>query len=77
MENKRKLFRLIGRYSTIGLEMVISVVIGILFGWWLDRLFNTKPWLTIVFMLFGIAAGFRSLFKLLKDIKKDDGINQE
>lgn len=77
MENKRKLFRLIGRYSTIGLEMVISVVIGILFGWWLDRLFNTKPWLTIVFMLFGIVAGFRSLFKLLKDIKKDDGINQE
>ncbi|KAF0122811.1 MAG: hypothetical protein FD151_603 [bacterium] len=77
MENKRKLFRLIGRYSTIGLEMVISVVIGILFGWWLDRLFNTKPWLTIVFMLFGIVAGFRSLFKLLKDIEKDDGINQE
>ena len=77
MENKRKLFGLIGRYSTIGLEMVISVVIGILFGWWLDRLFNTKPWLTIVFMLFGIVAGFRSLFKLLKDIEKDDGINQE
>ncbi|OIP32105.1 MAG: hypothetical protein COW04_07335 [Deltaproteobacteria bacterium CG12_big_fil_rev_8_21_14_0_65_43_10] len=77
MENKRKLFRLIGRYSTIGLEMVISVVIGILFGWWLDRLFNTEPWLTIIFMLFGIVAGFRSLFRLLKDIEKDDGINQE
>lgn len=77
MENKRKLFRLIGRYSTIGLEMVISVVIGILFGWWLDRLFNTKPWLTIIFMLFGIVAGFRSLFGLLKDIEKDGGINQE
>ena len=77
MENKRKLFRLIGRYSTIGLEMVISVVIGILFGWWLDRLFNTKPWLTIVFMLFGIVAGFRSLFKLLKDIEKGGGTSQE
>ncbi|MEW6614575.1 MAG: AtpZ/AtpI family protein [Thermodesulfobacteriota bacterium] len=77
MKNKRKLFRLIGRYSTIGLEMVISVVIGILFGWWLDRLFDTKPWLTMIFMLFGIVAGFRSLFRLLKDIEKDGGISQE
>ena len=77
MENKKKLFRLIGRYSTIGLEMVISVVIGILFGWWLDRFFNTKPWLTVIFMLLGIVAGFRSLFRLLKDIEKDDGINHE
>ena len=77
MKNKKNLFRLIGRYSTIGLEMVISVVLGILFGWWLDRLFDTKPWLTMVFMLFGIVAGFRSLFRLLKDIEKDGGIGQE
>ncbi|MFH2012626.1 MAG: AtpZ/AtpI family protein [Pseudomonadota bacterium] len=77
MKNKRKLFSQIGRYSTIGLEMVISVVIGILIGWWLDRFFDTKPWLTVIFMLFGIAAGFKSLFGLLKDIENSGGNNQE
>jgi ATP synthase protein I len=71
MENKKELFKQIGRYGTIGLEMALSVVIGILFGWWLDRLLDTKPWLTVIFMLFGVAAGFRSLFRLLKDVTRD------
>ena len=77
MENKKKLVREIGRYGTIGLEMVISVVIGLLLGWWMDSLFNTKPWLTLVFMLFGIAAGFKGLFRVLKSIEKDGLTDKE
>jgi len=77
MENKWKLFRELGRYSTIGLEMAISVVVGIAIGWWLDRLFNTKPWLSLIFLLFGLIAGFRSLFRLMKNVGKDDGVGQQ
>jgi len=40
-------------------------------------LFNTKPWLALVGMLFGFAAGFRSLFRLLKEVKDGGGISQE
>ena len=77
MKKKGQLVREVGKYSAIGLEMAISVVIGIAFGWWLDGLFNTKPWLSLIFMLFGFAAGFRSLFRLLKDLRENGGINQE
>ncbi|MDY6853895.1 MAG: AtpZ/AtpI family protein [Thermodesulfobacteriota bacterium] len=77
MENKKKLIREIGRYGTIGLEMVISVVIGLLFGWWMDSLLHTKPWLTLVFMLFGVAAGFKGLFRVLKLVKKNGLIDKE
>ena len=77
MEKKGKLVREVGKYSAIGLEMGISVVIGIAFGWWLDRVFNTKPWLSLIFMLFGFAAGFRGLFRLLKDVRENGGISQK
>jgi len=77
MKKKGKLVREVGKYSAIGLEMAISVVIGMAFGWWLDRMFNTKPWLSLIFMLFGFAAGFRGLFRLLKDVRKNGGISQK
>ena len=77
MKKKGKFIREVGKYSAIGLEMAISVVIGLAIGWWLDGLFNTKPWLSLIFMLFGFAAGFRSLFKLLKDLREHGGISQE
>ena len=77
MKKKGKLVREVGKYSAIGLEMGISVVIGIAFGWWLDRIFNTKPWLSLIFMLFGFAAGFRGLFRLLKDVRENGGISQK
>ncbi len=60
--------------STIGIEMGVTLAIGILIGWYLDRLFGTKPWLTIIFTLFGIAAGFRNLIRLArKDWDEDQG----
>ncbi len=57
--------------------MGIAVVIGLLFGWWLDSRFGTSPWLTILFLLFGIAAGFKNVLELLRkgfnDEQRDDG----
>lgn len=65
------------RYSALGLEMGVAVAIGYGLGWWLDRRFGTKPYLTLVFLLFGIAAGFRGLIRAAREImrqnEKDDG----
>lgn len=59
--------------STLGIEMGVSLAVGILLGWYLDRLFGTGPWLTIIFSLFGIAAGFRSIIRLArKDWEEND-----
>lgn len=58
------------RHAGIGIEMLVSVLIGTFGGYGLDRLFHTKPWLMIIGFIFGSAAGFRSLFRLLEQENK-------
>lgn len=60
------LWQRIGWASTVGLTLVISTFIGLFIGYNLDKFFNTKPWLTIIFLLFGIIAGFLNIFKYIK-----------
>ena len=49
--------------STLGLELGVSVVIGVLFGMWLDRVAGTTPWLMILFLVLGLVAGFRGILR--------------
>ena len=50
--------------SIVGIQFPVAIAIGYFAGRWLDAQFNTKPWLTIIFALFGIAAGFVNLFRI-------------
>jgi ATP synthase protein I len=70
-EDKKKLYRQAARYSSVGLEMGISVALGVAIGYYLDRYFSTQPWLMIVFLILGVVAGFRGLFSLTKEIDKE------
>ncbi len=79
MTNNRDLrafFRELGRYSALGFEMAISVVIGLGIGYYLDRWLGTSPWLTLLWLGFGFAAGVRSLYRAAvksgKDLEKDE-----
>lgn len=71
-ENRKELFRLVSKFSTIGLEMGFSVVIGLLIGIYLDRYFETTPWMTIIFLLFGIAAAFRVIIRAAKESQREE-----
>jgi ATP synthase protein I len=62
-DEEPSLLRQLARLSTIGISLVASTAIGLLVGYGLDRLLGTAPWLTMVFALFGIAAGFLNLFR--------------
>ena len=53
--------RAVSTASVIGLHMVVAVFIGFGAGLFLDKFFNTAPWLTIIFLLVGIIAGFKNL----------------
>jgi ATP synthase protein I len=64
------------RYSTVGLEMGLSVVIGLFVGQWLDGYFGTEPILLLVFLLFGMAAGFRSIFRLARRMNDPEEENK-
>lgn len=56
--------RQVGKYLGIGFILPTCVFVGWLIGYLLDRAFHTK-FLTLIFLLFGIAAGFISLIREL------------
>lgn len=51
---------------SIGIELVVSVIIGLVAGAWADRRLATAPWLTLLGIMIGSAAGFRSLLAFSK-----------
>jgi ATP synthase protein I len=62
--------------AQVGLTLVVATVIGLGAGYYLDRWLGTKPWLTLVGLGFGIAAGFLNLFRAVKKLQ-DDGNDGE
>ncbi len=57
-------------YSSLGLQVALSIFIGLFFGLWLDGKWDTRPWMTLVFLAFGIAAGFKNIWLALKKSRK-------
>jgi ATP synthase protein I len=51
------------RVASVGIELALSTVIGLLGGRWLDGKLGTDPWLMLLGLLLGVAAGFRSLIR--------------
>ncbi|MFC2169219.1 AtpZ/AtpI family protein [Acidobacteriota bacterium] len=56
-------FRKIAELSSLGLMLPSSIAVGLFFGYFLDKLFGTKPWLLLIFTLLGTASGFYSLLR--------------
>lgn len=53
----------LGRYATVGLELVLSIVVGFLVGRWIDGRIHGHGWATLIGFAFGVIAGFRSLYE--------------
>jgi ATP synthase protein I len=47
----------------LGVELVAAMVIAVVIGWGLDRLFHTKPWLMVMMVPVGMVAGLRNLIR--------------
>jgi ATP synthase protein I len=61
--------------SSVGLELGLSVAIGLLIGWWLDQHLGTEPWLMLLWLVFGLTAGFRGVVRAVK--RADRAAEQE
>jgi ATP synthase protein I len=57
--------------AQVGLTLVVATVIGLGAGYLLDRWLGTKPWITLVGLGFGIAAGFLNLFRAVKKLQQN------
>ena len=54
----------------ISLDLVAALVVGVLIGLGIDKIFDTKPVFFLVFFLFGVAAGFMNMYRSLLNIEK-------
>ena len=62
----RRYIRELAYYSSLGLQVALSIFIGLAIGVYLDRRFELYPWLTLVFLVLGIAAGFRNIWLAIR-----------
>ena len=58
--------RQLAYFSSIGFQVALSIVIGLALGVYLDRRFGLTPWLTLIGLGFGIAAGFKNIGLAIK-----------
>jgi ATP synthase protein I len=68
-EDIKKSIKTLGVFSTIGLVMALSIALGALIGFYLDKYLGTGPWFSLIFLGLGIAAAFRNLYILYKKTK--------
>lgn len=52
----------------IAVDLVAGIVVGIGMGLALDHWLGTKPWLLVVFTLFGFAAGVLNVVRTAKQL---------
>lgn len=71
--NGQHLFRSLSLISGMGISVALAIAIGVWFGLTLDRWLGTKPWFFYIFLLIGIAAGFRNIQVIAgREIRRDD-----
>ena len=54
-----------GSFGAIGLEFVLSVLVGFGLGYWLDRQLGTQ-WIKWVGLGFGVITAYRAMWRALK-----------
>lgn len=61
-----------GRYSYVGIFFGVAVCLGFFAGRWADGRWHTGPWLQLIGLLIGVAAGFRELYRLSRRALKEE-----
>lgn len=71
-KKRNDFFELLGMASVMGIHLVSGVIVGLVMGYYLDRWLGTKPWLLVVFLIFGIIAGYRNMFREMQRIQRKE-----
>lgn len=65
-------WRTLGMLATVGITFVVSTAGATVAGYFIDRWLGSSPWLTLIGMGVGIAAGFRDLFRSIKRAEQQE-----
>jgi len=62
-----------GAYAGLGLQFVVSILVFLFVGQWLDRKFGTDPLFLYVGVFLGAGAAFYSMYRrLMADMKREE-----
>ncbi len=56
--------------SSLGIEMGLAILLGVLAGRWLDQKFDSSPWLLLLCLGFGVAAAFNAILRVSRAEKR-------
>jgi len=70
LDNKKHNPSLIGSAFKLSTELVSAVAVGTIIGFILDKTFDTKPWLILIFFFVGVVAGITNVIKSAKNMQK-------
>lgn len=62
----------LGMAFRLATEMVAALFVGGAIGWFLDRWLGTRPWLLLVFLTLGMAAGTLNAYRAARRWGEDD-----
>lgn len=70
-----KLREELGKYVGMASELFGAVIVGALIGYWLDVLFDSKPWYLLGGMILGSLGGFWNIYKIIAMGEKEEAKN--
>ena len=53
----------------ISMDFIVSIVVGVLIGLGLDKIFSSNPVFFIIFLILGVIAGFLNLYRTIIKIE--------
>ncbi len=62
----------LGILTTIPIILLVGPAIGFFLGNWIDHKAHIYPWFTILFVFLGFVASGREIFRLLRQILRED-----
>ena len=54
----------LGLAFRVSIEITSAVAVGVVIGWLADEYFGTRPWLMLVFIVLGAAAGMLNVYRV-------------
>ncbi len=70
LESLSDAYRKMAPYLNIGYVMTASVVLFTFLGYYLDKHWETRPWLTVAGATVGVVVGFYQFFKIVLGLEK-------
>jgi ATP synthase protein I len=67
----RSSWKALAELAQVGMTFVVATALGLGAGYWADRWLGSGPWLTLLGLGVGIAAGFVNLFRAVKAAERD------